>query len=41
MHSVLGKPFAEAASEGILCVLDTDTPLKVKKLYPVRYGAVW
>lgn len=31
MHSVLKQPFAEAESEGIPCVLDTDTPLKVKK----------
>lgn len=31
MHRVLEQPFAEAASKGIPCVLDTDTPLKVKK----------
>lgn len=31
MHKVLEQPFAEAASKGIPCVLDTDTPLKVKK----------
>lgn len=31
MHRVLEQPFAEAASRNIPCVLDTDTPLKVKK----------
>lgn len=31
MHRVLEQPFAEAASKGIPCVLDTDTSLKVKK----------
>lgn len=31
MHKVLEQPFAEAASKDIPCVLDTDTPLKVKK----------
>lgn len=36
MHRVLEQPFAEAASRNIPCVLDTDTPLKVKKY--VRCG---
>lgn len=31
MHKVLEQPFAEADSRNIPCVLDTDTPLKVKK----------
>ena len=31
MHKVLEQPFAEAYSRNIPCVLDTDTPLKVKK----------
>lgn len=31
MHKVLEQPFAEADSKIIPCVLDTDTPLKVKK----------
>lgn len=31
MHKVLEQPFAEAASRGVFCVLDTDTPLKVRK----------
>lgn len=31
MHKVLEQPFAEADSKNIPCVLDTDTPLKVKK----------
>ena len=31
MHKVLEQPFAEAASKDIPCVLDMDTPLKVKK----------
>lgn len=31
MRWVLEQPFAEAASKNIPCVLDTDTPLKVKK----------
>ena len=31
MHRVLEQPFAEAEKKNITCVLDTDTPLKVKK----------
>ena len=31
MHRVLEQPFAEAEEKNIPCVLDTDTPLKVKK----------
>ena len=31
MHRVLEQPFAEAEKKNIPCVLDTDTPLKVKK----------
>lgn len=31
MYRVLEQPFAEAASKGIPCVLDTDTSLKIKK----------
>lgn len=31
MHKVLEQPFAEAVQKNIPCVLDTDTPLKVKK----------
>lgn len=31
MHRVLEQPCAEATSKNIPCVLDTDTPLKVKK----------
>lgn len=31
MHKVLEQPFAEADKMNIPCVLDTDTPLKVKK----------
>ncbi len=31
MKKVLEQPFAEARKLGILCVLDTDTPLKVTK----------
>lgn len=31
MHKVLEQPFTEAAARGVPCVLDTDTPLKVKK----------
>lgn len=31
MHKVLEQPFAEAEKKNIPCVLDTDTPLKVKK----------
>ena len=31
MHKILEQPFAEAAEKGIPCILDTDTPLKVKK----------
>lgn len=30
-EKVLEQPFAEARKLGILCVLDTDTPLKVTK----------
>ncbi|MDE7278808.1 MAG: N-acetyltransferase [Oscillospiraceae bacterium] len=36
MHKVLEQPFAEAKKKNIPCVLDTDTPLKVKKY--VRCG---
>lgn len=31
MHKVLEQPFAEARMKKIPCVLDTDTPLKVRK----------
>ncbi len=31
MHRVLEQPFAEGEKKNIPCVLDTDTPLKVKK----------
>ena len=31
MHRVLEQPFAEAEKKNIPCVLDTDTPLKVRK----------
>lgn len=31
MHKVLERPFSEAEKKNIPCVLDTDTPLKVKK----------
>ena len=31
MHRILGQPFDEADAKNIPCVLDTDTPLKVKK----------
>lgn len=31
MHKVLELPFTEAREKNIPCVLDTDTPLKVKK----------
>ena len=36
MHRVLEQPFAEAEEKNIPCVLDTDTPLKVKKY--IRWG---
>lgn len=31
MHKIPELPFAEARAKNIPCVLDTDTPLKVKK----------
>lgn len=31
MHKILEQPFAEADTKDIPCILDTDTPLKVKK----------
>lgn len=31
MHKILKQPFAEADTKNIPCILDTDTPLKVKK----------
>ena len=31
MHKILEHPFQEARSQGIPCVLDTDTLLKVEK----------
>ena len=31
MHKILEQPFAEADTKNIPCILDTDTPLKVKK----------
>ena len=41
MRKILEQPFAEADTKDIPCILDTDTPLKVKKIYSMWNGTMW
>lgn len=40
MRKILEQPFAEADTKDIPCILDTDTPLKVKNILDVEWNYV-